>query len=50
MKKRLCQMAEPILFYVSHKHAEKYGKKYNLVFEEKKVVVKNNIFTLRRKK
>lgn len=31
-------------------YCEKYGKKYNLVFEEKKPVVKNNIFTLRRKK
>ena len=29
-------------------YCEKYGKKYNLIFEEKKPVVKNNIFTLRR--
>ena len=31
-------------------YCEQYGKKYNLVFEERKPVVKNNIFTLRRKK
>ncbi len=31
-------------------YCEQYGAKYNLVFEELKPVVKNNIFTLRRKK
>ena len=34
----------------AHAYYEKYGEKYNLVFEEKKPVVKNNIFTLRRRK
>lgn len=34
----------------AHTYCEKYKKKYNLVFEERKPVVKKNIFTLRRKK